>query len=123
MLFLHLHIYACMSISEVYFSQGYAKFLPPSIIFNNKNVLTSWQKHPSLVLDTRLSFSEYVNQKTNKCNRILGPMKRLSLTLSRKQLLTIYKTFLKFCLDSADIFRRNLLMMLSKRNWKRFNTL
>ena len=56
-----------------------------------------------LVLDSKLSFNEHVNQKINKCNRILRLTKRLSLTLSRKQLLTIYKTFVRSHLDYADI--------------------
>ena len=91
-------------VTGVYFSQRRAKSLPPLIIFNNNNVLNSpCQKHLGLVLDSKLSFNEHVNQKINKCNRILGQMKRLSLTLSRKQLLTIYKTFVRPQLDYADI--------------------
>ena len=89
---------------EVYFSQRRAKSLPPPIIFNNNNVVNSpCRKHLGLVLDSKLSFNEHVNQKINKCNRILRLMKRLSLTLSRKQLLTIYKTFVRSHLDYADI--------------------
>ena len=90
--------------TEVYFSQGRAKSLPPRIIFNNNNVLTSsCQKHLVLVLDSKLSFNEHVNQKMNKCNIILGLMQRLSLTLSRKQVFTIYKPFARSHLDNAYI--------------------
>ena len=46
-------------------------------------------------IDSKLSFNEHVNQE-------LGLMKRLSLTLSRKQLLTIYKTFVRPHLHYAD---------------------
>ena len=77
--------------------------MPAPIIFNNNNLLTSCQKHLGLVLESKVSFNEHVNQKVNKCNRILGPMKRVSLTLSRKQLLTIYKIFVTSHLDYADI--------------------
>ena len=91
--------------TEIYFAQR-----PPPIIFNNNNVLTSrYQKHLCLVLDSKLSFNEHVNQKINKCNRIIGLMIKLSLILSRNQLLTIYKTFVRFHLDYADIMI-NLLM-------------
>ena len=38
----------------------------------------------------------------NKCNRILGLMKRLSLTISRKQLLIIHKAFVRPHLGYAD---------------------
>ena len=89
--------------AEVYFSQRCTKSLPSPIIFNNNNVLNSpCQKHLGLVLDSKLSFNEYKNEKTNKCKRISGLMKRLSLTLSRKQLLKIYKTFVRSHLDYAD---------------------
>ena len=63
---------------EVYFSQRRKKSLPPPIIFNN-NVLTSpCQKHLGLVLDSKLSLNDHFNQKINKCNRIIGLIKRLS---------------------------------------------
>ena len=89
--------------TEVYLSQRREQSLPPSIIFNNNNVLTSpCQKHLGLVLGSKLSFNELVNQIIIKCNRITGLMKRLSLILSTKQLLTIYKTFLRCHLDYAD---------------------
>ena len=78
--------------------------MPPPIIINDNNLLTSpCQKHLGLVLDSKLSFNEHVNQEINKCNRILGLRKRLCLTLSRKQLLTIYKTFVRPYLNYADI--------------------
>ena len=53
----------------------------------------------------KLSFNEHVNKKINKCNRILGLMKELSSTLSRKQLFTIYKTFVRSHLDYAGIIQ------------------
>ena len=77
--------------------------MPQPIIFNN-NVLTSpYQKYLDLVLDSKFSFNEHVTQKINKCNRIIGLMKRLSLILSKNQLLTIYTTFLRSHLDYANI--------------------
>ena len=41
-------------------------------------------------------------------------MKRFSSTLSRKSMLTIYKSFVRPNLDYADTFYDNLLMNLSK---------
>ena len=61
------------------------------------------------------------NYKINKCNKIIVIMKRLSLTLSRKSLLTIYKFFVRPILDYADIiydkpfkesFKRKIEMVL-----------
>ena len=52
--------------TEVYFSERRAKYFPPPIIFNNNNVMTSLcQKHLGLVLDSKLSFNEHLNQKIN----------------------------------------------------------
>ena len=68
--------------AEVYFSQRREKSLPQPIIFNSNSVLTSpCQKHLGLALDSKLNFSEHVNQKINKRNKIIGLMKRLSLVL------------------------------------------
>ena len=89
--------------TEVYLFQRHAKSLPPPIIFNNSNVLTSpHQKHLGLALDSKLGFSEHVNQKINKCNRILGLIKNF-LNNIKEKLLTIYKTFVRSHLDYADI--------------------
>ena len=76
----------------------------PSLIFNDTKVeLATSQKHLGLILDSRLDFNEHIDYKINKCNKIIGIMKRLSLTLSRKTLLTICKSFVKPILDYADI--------------------
>ena len=59
-------------------------------------------KHLGLVLDSRLDFNEHITNKINKCNKIIVIMKKLSLFLSRKTLLTIYKSFFRPNLDYAD---------------------
>ena len=62
--------------TEVCFSQRRAKSLSPPIVFNNNNALTSpCQKHLDLILVSNLSLSDHVDQKINKCSRILGIMK------------------------------------------------
>ena len=48
------------------------------------------QEHLVLVLDFRLDFIEHIDNKINKCNKIIGMMKRRSLARSRKVLLTVY---------------------------------
>ena len=68
--------------TEVYFSQRREKSLITPIIFSNNIILTfPCQKRLGLVLDSKLSFNEHVNQKINKCNRIIGLLKRLSRIL------------------------------------------
>ena len=76
----------------------------PPLNSNGDNVQTAIsQKHLGLVLDSKLDFNEHVSNKTNKRNKIIGIMKKLSLFLSRKTLLTIYKSFVRPNLDYADI--------------------
>ena len=59
--------------------------------------------HPAKFLDSKLDFNEHIDNKINKCNKIIGIMKRLSVILSRKSLLTISKSFVRPNLDYADI--------------------
>ena len=51
----------------------------------------------------KLKFNEHLQEKINKCNRIIGSMKKLSLILPRTCHLTIYKGFVMYHLDYADI--------------------
>ena len=75
-----------------------------SLVFNDTKVqLTNSQKHLGLILDSKLDFNEHIDNKINKCNNIIGIVKRLSLILSRKNSLTIYKSFVRPNLDCADI--------------------
>ena len=54
-----------------------------------------------IVLDWKLKFDAHVDQKIKKCNRLIGLIRRLSISLSQNALLTIYK----YChdLDYGDI--------------------
>ena len=71
--------------------------------FNSTDVqIADSQKHLGLILDSKLNFNEHIETKITKCNKI-GLMKKLSLILSRKSLLTIYKSFVRPNLDYADI--------------------
>ena len=56
-----------------------------------------------IVLDSKLNFCAHVDQKIKKCNRIIGLIRRLSITLPRNALLTIYKSFVRSHLDYSDI--------------------
>ena len=61
--------------------------------------LATSQKHLGLNLGFKLDFNEHIENKINKSSKIIGIMKRLSLILSRKNLLTIYKSFVRPNLD------------------------
>ena len=68
--------------------------------FNSSDVqIADSHKHLGLILDS----NEYIESKITKCNKIIGLMKKLSLILSRKSLLTISKSFIRPNLDHADI--------------------
>ena len=75
-----------------------------SLMFDDTKVqLATCQKHLGLVLDSKLDFNEHIDNKINKCNKIISIMKKLSLILSRKSWLTIYKSFVRPTIDYADI--------------------
>ena len=64
--------------------------------FNSTNgQVTDSHKHLGLVVDSNLNFNEHVDSKITKCNKIIGLMKKRSQFLSRKSLLTIYKSFVR----------------------------
>ena len=76
----------------------------PSLVFNDTKVqLATSQKHLGLILDSKLDFNEHIDNKINKCNKIIGIMKRLPLILPRKSFMPIYKSFARPNLDYADI--------------------
>ena len=78
------------------------KTLP--VTFNNAKVVTcSTHKHLGLLLDKRLSFNEHIQSKMNKCYKMIGVIKRLSVNLPRNALLRIYKLFIRPKLDCGDI--------------------
>ena len=91
--------------AEILFSKKeHEKDNYPPLNFNGDNIQTAIsQKHLGLVLDSKLDFNEHISNKINKCNKIIGIMKKLSLFLSLKTLLTIYKSFFRPDLDYADI--------------------
>ena len=63
-----------------------------SLILNDAKVQVSTnQEHLVLILDSRLDFIEHIDNKVNKWNKCIGMIKRYSLALSRKILLTILK--------------------------------
>ena len=63
----------------------------PSLMLNDTKVqFATNQKYLVKILDSRLDLIEQIDNKINKCNKIIGLMKRQSLTLSRKILLTVY---------------------------------
>ena len=75
---------------EILFSRKREKdnYLPLNFNGDNFQTVIS-QKHLGLVLDSELDFNKHISNKINKCNKIISIMKKLSLFLSWKTLLTI----------------------------------
>ena len=63
----------------------------------------SIQKHLGIYLDEKLNFNHHVKEKIFKANKGIGVIKKLSNTLPRDALLTIYKSFVRPHLDYGDI--------------------
>ena len=55
------------------------------------------------MLDFKLDFYQYIDDRINNCNKIIGAMRILSMTLSRESLLIIYKSFVRSLWHYADI--------------------
>ena len=90
--------------AEVIFSHKKYPPMQPSVFFNNSPVVSvSSQKHLGLILDTRLSFVNHLNEKISKANKGIGLIKKLYNNLPRKSLLSIYKSFIRPHLDYADV--------------------
>ena len=90
--------------TEVYFSRKQNQDTSLPLEFNDNTVqVVEVLKHLGLSLDKKLDFNIRVDNKINKCNKLIGIMKRLSLSISRNSILTIYKTIVRPHLDHADI--------------------
>ena len=96
--------YLSKHVQEVMFSRKTNKISPPTSTFQTVPVpLTPSQKHLGLHLHEKLNFNQHISIKISKANKGFGIIKRLSLILPRKSLLTIYKSFIRPHLDYSDV--------------------
>ena len=61
------------------------------------------KKHLGVILDVKLTFGEHLKNVFNKTNKTIGLLRRLSNSLPRQALLTIYKAFVRPHLDYGDV--------------------
>ena len=73
------------------------------MLHESKVHITTKQKLLVLILDSRLDFDEHIDNKINKCNKIIGIMKRNSLALSIKIWLKIYKNSPSLMITDAKV--------------------
>ena len=90
--------------NEVIFSRKTKNSSHPSVPFNNNGIKKyPHHKHLDIVLDSKLDFKFHVDQKIKNCNKLIGLIRRLSVNVPMKALLTIYKPFIRPHLDYDDI--------------------
>ena len=95
---------------EVIFSKKNVNASHPILYFNRTPVTRcSYQKHLAVYLDKKLSFHQHIKEIIAKASKEIGVIKKLNNVLSRKALLTIYKSFVKPHLDCKNIFYHQLL--------------
>ena len=74
------------------------------LTFKKTEVRTcQFQKYLGLILDEQLNFTEHINSKISKCDKLIGIIKKWSISFPRNELLRIYKSFIRPHLDYADI--------------------
>ena len=61
------------------------------------------QKHLGIILDSKLVFNIQVDTKIKNCYNMIGIIKRLSVSVQRKALLSIYKSFIRSHRDYGNI--------------------
>ena len=89
---------------EVIFSKKAESNNSLPLTFNKTEVRTCLsQKHLGLILDKQFNFTEHINSKISKRDKLIGIIKRLSISFPRNALLRIYKSFIRPQLDYADI--------------------
>ena len=91
--------------NEVIFSRKTKTALIHSPVAFNNNDIKKYphHKHLGIDLDSKLDFKFHVDQKTKKCSKLIGLIRRLSVNVPRKALLTIYKSFIRPHLEYGDI--------------------
>ena len=89
---------------EVIFSRKTKKINPPPLNFSKSTVSqTTSQKHLGVILDSSLSFNEYLISVQGEINKTIGLLRKLQNTLPRQTLITLSKAFVKSHLDYGDI--------------------
>ena len=89
---------------KVMFPHKSHKLSYPPVLFNVSVKRCSIQKHLGIYLDEKLKFNHHVKEKIIKANKSIAEIKKLSNTLPRDALLTIYKSVVRPHLDYGDIY-------------------
>ena len=74
------------------------------------------QKHPGLILDERLNFTEQINSKINKCDKLIEIIKKLYISFPRDELLRTCNFFL------ADLILIMVILSIINRTIRHLKT-
>ena len=67
--------------TEVCFSHKHGNIPHKPLTFNNNKIQSApAQKYLGLILDSKLDFNQHIDDKINKCNKIIGTIRRLNDT-------------------------------------------
>ena len=89
---------------EVIFSRKAKEMYRPPLAFNNTSVSqSSSEKHLGVILVYKLIFDEHLKMVSLKIRKTLGLLRKLHNLLPSSALITIYKAFVRRCLDYGDI--------------------
>ena len=81
---------------EIIFTRKLKKATDPFLLFNNNNVSQiNSPKHLRVILDVKLTFEGHLKIDFNKINKSIGLFWKLSNSLPRQALVTIYKAFVR----------------------------
>ena len=78
-------------VNKVIFSCKWNTCMYPPVTFNNNGITKCphW-KHLGVVLDPKLEVDIHIEQKTKKCNKIIGLLRRLSTSLPQEKLYLLF---------------------------------
>ena len=89
---------------EMLFSQKKNKPYHPPLFFNNSMATrVSEHKHLGFIFDSKLKFSNHINEKISKARKLLGTLRLLSAYLPLNTLDQIYKLYIRPHFDYCDI--------------------
>ena len=80
---------------EVVFSRKIKKLNYSELIFNIPVNQASYQKHLGMFLDNKLNFGEHLKYINNKVSKSIGLLRKLQMSLPRRSLVTICKSFIR----------------------------
>ena len=100
---------------EVVFSRKLQNTNQSCLIFNHNTIsLTESQKHPGIVLNSRLDFKEHLEIIFKKASKKIGLLHKL--LLPRKSLITVDKYFKRLHWTIVISFINKTIMLLFIRN-------